>query len=169
MRKYRRVIGWVIGVLVVVAGLPLLAYVVLIESMFGVHKGGFKYGLADRDELIHYPHSATPIDDYEEGAGPDGTSYLRFRISASDLKPFMFQKAFVGSWEAGKTFDRDLPLVMKWHWRDLWLVRDSDFRRWAGTLLYRRRDGSTEDWPASVVVRPDRPGTYIVYFRNNSI
>ncbi|MEI6501958.1 MAG: hypothetical protein WCP21_13135 [Armatimonadota bacterium] len=169
MRKYRRLIGWVVGVLVVVTGLPLLAYVVFIESMFGVHKSGFKYGLADRNELIHYPHSATLIDVYCEGAGPDGTSYLRFRISASDLKPFMSQKAFAGSWETGKTFDRYLPWLMKWHWRDLWPVRDSDCRRWAGTLLYRRRDGSTEDWPASVVVRPDRPGTYIVYFRNNSI
>lgn len=170
MRKYRRTTGWVLGILIVLAGLSLLAYVVFIEGMFGVSKGGFKFGLAySCSGLIACPRSATPIDDYEKGAGPDGTSYIRFRMSASDLKPFMSQKALAGSWETGKAFDRDLPWLMKWHWRDLWFVDEKDCHMWAGTLRYRRSDGTFEDWPASVVIRPDGPGAYVVYFRNNSV
>ena len=170
MRRRRRIVGWVVGVLIVVAGLPLLAYVVVIESMFGVSKGGFKFGLAySCSGLIACPRSAVPIDDYEQGAGPDGTSYIRFRMSASDLKQFMSQKAFTSPWQTGKTFDRNPPCLMKWHWRDLWFVDEKDCHMWAGTLLYRRWDGSTEDWPASVVIRPDKGGTVVVYFVNNSV
>jgi hypothetical protein len=170
MTRRRRLIGCAILAVVVVVGLPLLGYVVLIEDMFGVHATGFKRGLVNSsDDPIHYPGSAALIDVYCQSAGPDGTLYVRFRISTADLKSFMSQKAFPGPWLTGKAFDRDLPWLMKWHWRDLGLVDGKDCHGWSGTLPYRRSDGIVEPWPASVVIRPEPPGTVVVYVVYNSI
>jgi hypothetical protein len=165
-RTIRRVLIGVALVLVLVLGLPVLRF----WSMWLPRPTGFKHGFAQSSNgLIRYPPSAAPIDAYYESGGMDGTFYIRFRMSASDLNWFMAQKAFDRPWLTGKAFHTDLPWLMKWYWRDLWTAGEPDCHMWGGELKYHTGDGGTQDWPASVIIRPDRAGTMVVYFAYTTI
>lgn len=133
------------------------------------------------DRLICYPSSAVVIDCYYENSWLDPTICIRFRMSAADLEPFMSQQAFISAltrpppapgatgWTLGKSFDvatmgLGLPWEMRWQWRDLWRVSANDCHTWGGHLRYDYGDGRFDLAPSSVIVRPDRLGTYVVYF-----
>lgn len=164
MRKHRRVIGRVVGVLVVVAGLPLLAYVVFIEGMFGVRgAAGFKTEYLPAP--LAMPRSAVLIDAYEDGAF-DGTFYLRFRIPAEAVRELRSGKTLPGTWTHGKEPARGLPLRMRWNWRELWLVRGADCEIVDDLLTAKDEFGEDGSTPFTVIIprpRGDQVTVYVMY------
>lgn len=129
------------------------------------------------DRLICYPSSAVLIDCYDENSWLDPTICIRFRMSAADLQSFKRQKAFVSAftrpppapgatgWMDGKDFHQDAPVPwpIAWRWRDLWLANPRESEMWSGCLDYDDGAGRFDLAPSSVVVRPDRAGTVVVY------
>lgn len=163
MRKYRRTIGWLLGVLIVLAGLPLLAYLVSIESMFGVRRAvGFK--TAYLPAPLAMPKSAVLIDAYEDGAF-DGTFYLRFKVSANDIRELRSRKGLPGTWTHGKEPERGLPLRMRWNWRKLWLAPGADCEIIDDLLVTKDEKGQEGSTPFVVIIPPlrgDRATVYIM-------